>query len=178
MKLEKFLIGFRWAVVAALGLLCLYFFKLAVKGEDYGTKTAYGIFSVCALILMAVCIRKEAAGILCWPLTAFIDRVFLGAGGMERPPLSYRLAHHYRSEWLLEEAAVEYRRLREWHPRELEVWSEGIAVLRALGRDEEAAKWLRQSLRHIRDRTGRRKLEQVMTMPMDRPVVRALADDD
>ena len=161
----------RYSAGAGCFLLCATCLRGAIVGGigDAGM----GLLAAASLISGAICISPEATRILTTPFTNLIDYIYLGTSKVEAPPFSLRMARHYRSEWLLDEAVVEYRRLRDWHPGRVEVWKEAILTLRELGQPEEAARWCRASRRYIKDEAGRKLIGEAMSQTVAPPLDRA-----
>ena len=160
----------RYAVGMGCFLLCATFLVGAMAGGVGGA--GMGMLAAACLIAGAICISPEANRILTSPFTTFIDYLYLGTSKVEAPPFSLRMARHYRSEWLLDEAVVEYRRLRDWHPGRVEVWKEAILTLRELGQPEEAERWCRDSRRYIKDEAGRKLIGEAMSQTVAPPLDR------
>ncbi len=161
----------RYSVGTGCFLLCVMCLRGAIAGGTGGA--GMGLLAAASLIAGVICISPEANRILTSPITNFIDYLYLGTSKVEAPPFSLRMARHYRSEWLLDEAVVEYRRLRDWHPRRVEVWKEAIVTLRELAQPEEAERWCRASRRYIKDVASRKLIGDAMSQKVALPLDRA-----
>ena len=167
----------RWIAALSLMTIGVICFLKAAENEGRGPEAAlsmlgFAVPGFACLILTAIITSPETVTFFTSPFRRMIDYIYFGDNGDRTPPLNLKWARHYRSEWLLDEAAAEYLRVREWHPQCLEVWVEGILTLRQLGDEEEAAHWVQQSRRHIKDPADRQRIADSMTQAIPKPLDR------
>lgn len=162
----------RWLAAGALLMIGFGMVGSAAAGGSQMSIFGLGLFGIASTLGAVILLAPETVPFATRPLTGFIDRLYFGDSWREPPPVDLKLAHIYRMEGNLEDAVWEYARARESHPANPQVLSEGILTLRALGRDAEAARWLRAGLRRVRDAEDRARLERSMTEPAVAPVER------
>lgn len=125
-------VNLRWFLAAGSFLLSL---KLMVTGLMSGGIAAAPpvIFSAFAFLGGVILIVPET----CLRLAEWIGQKFAGIffpnDEFSRPPLSYRLANRYRDEHRWEDAALQYRRIIRYYPRERTAYLELMEVADHLG---------------------------------------------
>lgn len=147
-KKEKMLpmkwVNLRWFLAAGSFLLSI---KLMVSGLMTGGIAAAPpvIFSAFAFLGAVILTVPET----CLRLAEWIGQkfasIFFPDAEFSKPPLTYRLANRYRDEQRWEDAALQYRRIIRYYPRERTAYLELMDVADHLGdhrlRDEYARRY-------------------------------------
>src|SRR5262245_27236635 len=110
----------RW-VLAALILL-------SGLGRDYGAWSLDAFMNFAVFIGALILIFPEAVPWLAERFSFPFVEVYFPNLSFPRPPLSYTLAHHYRDQGRLEDAAEQYQTIIRYYPREEAAYVELLEV--------------------------------------------------
>jgi tetratricopeptide (TPR) repeat protein len=130
----------RW-ILALLSLAAsIWLMRAALKMAGIGAAGPV-ILSMVAFVSAVLLIAPETAFWLAEQIAKPFANLFFPSDSFKKPPVSYLLAHRYRSERRFEEAVAQYENIIEFHPRERDAYMELIEVARQLGDDERAEKY-------------------------------------
>lgn len=120
-------VNLRWLLAAGSFLLSLKLMVTGLMSEGIAAAPPV-IFSAFAFLGGVILIVPET----CLRLAEWIGQKFAGIffpnDEFSRPPLSYRLANRYRDEQRWEDAALQYRRIIRYYPRERTAYLELMDV--------------------------------------------------
>lgn len=130
----------RWILALLSFAVSIWLMRAALKMAGIGAAGPV-ILSMVAFVSAVLMIAPETAFWLAEQIAKPFANLFFPSDSFKKPPVSYLLAHRYRSERRFEEAAAQYENIIEFHPREREAYVELIEVARELGDDQRAEKY-------------------------------------
>ena len=130
----------RWFLALLSLVASISLMKAALKIPSIGAAFPV-ILSMAAFLSAVILIAPETAFWLAEQVAKPFVNLFFPSDSFKKPPVSYLLAHRYRSERRYEEAVAQYENIIDFHPRERDAYVELIEVARQLGDEERAEKY-------------------------------------
>jgi tetratricopeptide (TPR) repeat protein len=130
----------RWFLAVLSLAASVWLMKAALKIPGIGAAGPV-ILSMVAFVSAVLLIAPETAFWLAEQIAKPFANLFFPSESFKSPPVSYLLAHRYRSERRFDEAIAQYEKIIEFHPRQRDAYLELIEVARLLGDEERAEKY-------------------------------------
>jgi|694.fasta_scaffold20278_7 hypothetical protein len=145
----------RWFLAVLSLAASVWLMRAALKIPGIGAAGPV-ILSMVAFVSAVLLIAPETAFWLAEQIAKPFANLFFPSDSFKKPPVSYLLAHRYRSERRFKEAIAQYENIIEFHPRERDAHLELIEVARQLGDEERAEKYTALMQRRFPEVLGER----------------------
>lgn len=130
----------RWLLAACTLLLSIKLMVKAYQIESMGAAFPV-LMSVGSFLATVLLIAPETARRLAeWCARPFAN-IFFPSDEFSRPPLSYKLARHYRQTQRWKDAAQQYRKIIRYYPSEKDAYLELLDVAEQMGDTESLRKY-------------------------------------